>query len=425
MKSNLLILIFLVTSVFSLAQETMIVGYLPTYRFKTSSEIDFCKVTHLNICFVNPNSNGEIIEVDSLPEMLKIIKEKNPNIKILISLAGGALYDEEEVIWKKFVDNPTYRPILIKNIIKFVEKHNFDGVDVDLEWNNVSRGYSPFVIELKKELHKKNKIITTALPGIKRFKNITDEALNSFDFINIMAYDERGSWAPKNAGHHSSIDFAIRSIKFWRDKHKVPSEKLTLGLPFYGYDFSNTRKTTSFMYKEIVKMNANNINKDSTGLIFYNGIPTIKQKVSIAIENNLAGVMLWELGQDTTKEHSLLSAVHYKVKKMDANDFLSDCDIPKKELIAFKIKKFKQNVLFAVNTAERYFTIESKDIEKIHLKVLNEKGKDKTKRLKFYTKKNIRYYKTKKMKKGVYTLIISMENLSFKKRLTIDKRKKK
>jgi len=43
--------------------------------------------------------------------------------------------------------------------------------------------------------------------------------------------------------------------------------------------------------------------------IFFNGIETIQRKVCLAIREKIAGVMIWELAQDTTDETSLLLAI--------------------------------------------------------------------------------------------------------------------
>lgn len=422
MKKILLLLFIAFNCFYSNAQESLIVGYLPTYRFKVSDKIDFCKLTHLNICFANPDKHGEIIEIDSLSEILTIVRNSNPNIKVNLSLAGGALRPEEAKIWKEFVDVPKKRPVLIKSIIEFVEKYNFNGVDMDLEWKNVTRGYSPFVLALKEELDKTNKAFTAAFPAIKRYKHLTDEALASFDYVNIMAYDERGSWAPKSAGPHSSYEFAQRSIFFWNELQKVPAHKLTLGLPFYAYDFTNPRKTKSFMLKEIVRMDPNNIQNDSLGLIFYNGIPTIKRKVAYAIEN-AAGVMVWELGQDSTNQFSLLSAIHHKVKELGANDNLENCDIPEQDLYAFGLTDFKESIQFKTNVKEKYFTLLSKNIKNISIILTNKKNR--TIKLRTNQKGQKKTFKIKKLRKGIYAIEIKNKQYSFKKKLTIEKKKKK
>ena len=41
----------------------------------------------------------------------------------------------------------------------------------------------------------------------------------------------------------------------------------------------------------------------------YNGRPTIASKVKLAAQN-LSGIMIWELGQDSFTEYSLLQTIH-------------------------------------------------------------------------------------------------------------------
>ena len=38
-----------------------IVGYLPTYRFSQNDKIEYCKLTHLNIAFANPETDGTML----------------------------------------------------------------------------------------------------------------------------------------------------------------------------------------------------------------------------------------------------------------------------------------------------------------------------------------------------------------------------
>ena len=421
MKKTLLLLFFVVFNcLHTTAQESLIVGYLPVYRFKVTDKIDFCKLTHLNICFANPNKDGQIIDIDSLSEILTIARNNNPALKINLSLAGGALLPEEASIWKEYVDIPNKRPILIKSIIAFIEKYNFDGVDMDLEWKNVTKGYSPFVLALKEALDKSNKAFTVAFPAIKRYKYVSDEALAAFDYVNIMAYDEKGSWSPKNAGQHSSFEFAQESIFFWNEIQKVPAHKITLGLPFYAYDFTNPKKTSSFMFKEIVRMDPNNIQNDSVGLIYYNGIPTIKEKVAYAIKNT-AGVMIWELGQDSTQEFSLLSAIHHKVKELGANDNLENCNISKEAIYGFGLKDFKNSIEFSTNIQDRTFTVKSKNLYLISIVLTNKKGR----KIRLHSQKKINQntYQIKKIPEGIYKIEISNKTYHFAKKLTIEKKK--
>jgi hypothetical protein len=76
-----------------------------------------------------------------------------------------------------------------------------------------------------------------------------------------------------------------------------------LGLPFYG---KPRGKLTH--YKDLVKAGADPYG-DFYDSVFYNGINTIKAKTQFALKEKLAGVMIWEISQDTNDQYSLLKAI--------------------------------------------------------------------------------------------------------------------
>ena len=284
-----------------------VVGYLPSYRFDSNEKIDYCKLTHLNLAFANPGSNGKLI-INDFSGVVVRARNENNNIKIYISIGGGYLTDEQASIWSNSIDIKDNRPIIINEIVSFVVDNSLDGVDVDLEWQYVTSGYSNFVIELKSALSAKGKGMTAALPGTTKFDNITQEALQTFDFINIMAYDFTGPWNPTASGQHSSYNNAVESINFWKNTG-VSQSKLTLGVPFYGYDFSNSSNVTSFTFGQMISTNNSYSEIDNVGMKYYNGRPTIKSKVKLASEQ-VSGIMIWELGQDSFSDYSLLKTIH-------------------------------------------------------------------------------------------------------------------
>ena len=284
-----------------------VVGYLPSYRFDSNEKIDYCKLTHLNLAFANPGSNGKLI-INDFSGVVVRARNENSNIKIYISIGGGYLTDEQASIWSNSIDIKDNRPIIINEIVNFVVDNSLDGVDVDLEWQYVTSGYSDFVIELKSALSAKGKSMTAALPGTTKFDNITEEALQTFDFINIMAYDFTGPWNPTASGQHSSYNNAVESINFWKNTG-VSQSKLTLGVPFYGYDFSNSSNVTSFTFGQMISTNNSYSEIDNVGMKYYNGRPTIKSKVKLASEQ-VSGIMIWELGQDSFSDYSLLKTIH-------------------------------------------------------------------------------------------------------------------
>ena len=293
--------------IITIDKSARVVGYLPSYRFESNEKIDYCKLTHLNLAFANPGSNGKLI-INDFSGVVVRARNENNNIKIYISIGGGYLTDEQALIWSNSIDIKDNRPIIINEIVSFVVDNSLDGVDVDLEWQYVTSGYSNFVIELKSALSAKGKGMTAALPGTTKFDNITEEALQTFDFINIMAYDFTGPWNPTASGQHSSYNNAVESINFWKNTG-ISQSKLTLGVPFYGYDFSNSSNVTSFTFGQMVSTNNSYSEIDNVGMKFYNGRPTIKSKVKLASEQ-VSGIMIWELGQDSFSDYSLLKTIH-------------------------------------------------------------------------------------------------------------------
>lgn len=291
-----------------------VVGYLSSDNINKMTSIPFCKLTHLNVAFANPDKNGNVIFNGDIDGLIKYAKSVNPNIIISISLAGGVISEEQASNWSSLIDKPENRPAFIQNLLNFVELHKLDGVDVDLEWNAITSGYSGFVLELRKSLTEHKKLLTAALPNNSRFENISGSALNAFDFLNIMAYDSTGPWTPNNPGQHSSLDFAKEGINFWHKLQNVPSEKLTLGVPFYGYNFTFS-PVTSFTYSQIVQAGTQFADQDEVGKIYYNGRPTIAAKVEYAAKNT-GGIMIWELAQDSFDEYSLLEVIHKKYNEL-------------------------------------------------------------------------------------------------------------
>jgi chitinase len=237
-------------------------------------------------------------------------KAHQHDVKVMISLAGGAQKPEWRAAWVKWM-KPWNRKQFVNNIVQYTQVHQLDGVDLDLEWKHVDENYSGFAIALGQALRAHGKLFSAALPGKHRYPQISNKALQSFDFINLMAYDLTGPWAPKQSGPHAPYSFALSCIKYWK-KQGVPAERLILGLPLYGWDFTNPKDVHSVNYKDIVRANPGYAHLDQVGRLYYNGLLTTTAKVELALEQ-AGGVMLWELSKDSFDEFSLLKAVHQTV----------------------------------------------------------------------------------------------------------------
>lgn len=319
MKRSFILLLVAILPIVIRGQSFRVVGYLPQYRMDYVDKIRFDYLTHINIAFANPDTGGMLTTKNDIRSAVD--KAHQNNVKVMISLAGGFLFPEWKSAWTKYLQNDK-RSFFIANIIQYVKANELDGVDVDLEWKDVDKNYSPFIIELKNALSAEGKILSAALPGKHRYANISNEALNAFDFINIMAYDACGPWNPKKPGQHSSAGFAKNCIDYWTLQQGVAPEKLSLGLPCYGYNFSDPSNVYGFYYRSMIERDVDHMYKDQVGGMYYNGIPTIKSKTQLAFDK-VGGVMMWELSQDaidTLQDYSLLKAIHETVLTNQANN---------------------------------------------------------------------------------------------------------
>ena len=305
MKEKLLPIFLLVFLQPVFSQNKKVVGYLPYYRFSISDQIDYEKLTHLCLAFANPDMQGNL-DIGGQDIQPVVDEAHDAGVEVLLSLAGGALTPDWAAAWAELT-KPQNRSAFIQKIMAYLEEHGLQGVDVDLEWSHVDENYSGFVLELRDSIDAHDMLMTAALPGTTRYAEITDEAMFSFDFINMMAYDLTGSWAPNNPGPHSPYLFAEQSINYWKAQG-MSGDNLTLGLPFYGYDFTNPPAVPAFTFASMVAENVDYAWVDQVGQRYYNGITTIQAKTDLAILET-AGVCIWELGQDAFNEYSLLNAV--------------------------------------------------------------------------------------------------------------------
>lgn len=129
-----------------------------------------------------------------------------------------------------------------------------------------------------------------------------------------MSYDKTGPWKPENAGPHSPFQMVVNDFKYFNEQRGILASRLLIGLPFYGYGFGG-RGQSSYAYKELLDLYPGAENRDMVPLhggqhVYYNGLPTIRQKVAFALDHGAGGLMIWELQQDTRDQQSLLRAIY-------------------------------------------------------------------------------------------------------------------
>ncbi|MHA3770663.1 glycosyl hydrolase family 18 protein [Verrucomicrobiota bacterium sgz303538] len=307
------------TDAASRAQDKVI-AYVPNWIDLPSfaDTIDYAKITHINIAFENPRNETGDLSFNQRNESL-IAKAHANNVQVLISIGGGSA-SSDKTLRSRYFDllSDAKRSGFVAKLSEYVSSHGFDGLDVDIEGPSINKDYGVFIQDLSNALKPKGKLLTAALSKGYGGSNVPDSALGHLDFINIMAYDGAGYWAPNSPGQHSSMEFAKNSVDYWLGRG-VPKSKAVLGVPFYGYGFGDAFRKRDYPYSTIVASYPGAENSDQIGnTIWYNGIPTIKAKTQYVVEQGLGGVMIWSLDNDAKGEQSLLSAIHGVLKQPPA-----------------------------------------------------------------------------------------------------------
>ncbi|MBK8505036.1 MAG: hypothetical protein IPL46_24205 [Saprospiraceae bacterium] len=306
-----------------------VVGYLSSGNFSQIDQLDLSKLTHLDIAFANPDSEGHLKfrNEKDLPSIVQ--KGHDAGLQIYLSIAGGGINKELAAHWLSVLQ-PENRTKFIGEIIAFTQKYQLDGIDVDIEWNllpTIGDLYTPFVLELRDALHGLGKGISSALNVAGLHQAVTQEALQAYDFINVMVYDKTGIWRPEKPGPHSPYSYALDALKYWTEERKIPAEKLTLGVPFYGHDFDHVK---SINYRDIVQIDPAFAYQDEFQSTYYDGIPTMVKKTQLALQS-FGGIMIWQIGGDAFNDLSLLRAIDqtlnaYPCKTGDLKTYFADED---------------------------------------------------------------------------------------------------
>jgi chitinase len=291
-----------------------IIGYIPGRSVDTAA-IPFNRLTHINFAFAIPAKNGGGLDAlrnaDNLTALVKRAHENN--VKVFISIGGWSIGDGggDDSRFHRLAENSEERNYFVTNTMELVRRFDLDGVDVDWEYPDIENRSAEDNVLLMKQLgdslHAIGKEITAAVVHYgNQGEGTKKEIFEIVDWLNLMAYDDdKGQPIP-----HSPYSLAEKSINYWVKQRGLPAHKAVLGLPFYG----KPRRDNLSHYKDILAAGGDPM-KDEFDSVYYNGIATIKQKTELAKREGLAGVMIWEISQDTNDNRSLLKAINESVGK--------------------------------------------------------------------------------------------------------------
>jgi GH18 family chitinase len=296
-----------------------VVGYFPSYRDPAAiPDIKFRMTNVVNYAFGSINASGSLV-IANIPVFTAVItKAKSNNAKIFLSINGN------HADFKNMSSSPTGRNSFIHEIMNALRTYQLHGVDMDWEFPRTDDGtdltYSLLMKELSDSCHRDAKFYITAAITAGKYAGVIRDAIRSelfsfVDWFNVMTYDDFSTTVPYR--QHSDLALAQLCLNYWTLTRGMPKNKLVLGIPAYGRPSGITQTNTVLTYAAILLQGAS-AQSDSAIVtasgypspytIYYNGQFTAKKKAMLA-KNEANGIMMWEKGQDTHDNTSLLRAV--------------------------------------------------------------------------------------------------------------------
>jgi chitinase len=321
------------------------------------------KLTHVNFSFAHIDAGRALLDQPGVADdlaKLRALKKQNPKLKVLVSV-GGWLADG----FSDAALTDSSRRTFARSAVALLREYALDGVDLDWEYPGQGvagikyrvedkRNFTLLLKTLREELDAESNararagsdryLLTIATADREYFDHVEMSKLHVYvDWVNEMAYDFFNSLTA-TTGHQSGLypsqfssatdrngDAAVKQYL----AAGVPSEKIVLGVPFYGRGFAGVtarnnginqpyeRYEGDHSYDELVGKFIGKQgfarywdehaqapylwNRASRTFISYDDPQSIATKVCYVRARHLGGMMFWDLGSDRNDE--LLDAI--------------------------------------------------------------------------------------------------------------------
>jgi chitinase len=280
--STFYLLVALLATAQSQPHKKAVIGYVFGSRLLDVSQIEAHRLTHINYAFAVIVENevvpspGNRYDEQNIPA-LQALKRQNPDLKILTSIGGwggsGGFSDAAL--------SPESRAAFTRSALAFMQRHQFDGIDIDWEYPAQPGAGNPYRAEdqqnftllmqslrnaldsLAAAQSRKPYLLTIAAAAGQRFIDLTEmsQVARYLDFATIMSYDFTGAWS-KETGHHSNLYASKIGKGSTMDGAKsaellitagVPADKLALGAAFYGKAWAMPNTESKGLYQTALR----------------------------------------------------------------------------------------------------------------------------------------------------------------------------
>lgn len=321
-------------------------GFAPYWKLNELGNIDFNVLTTLAYFSIPVNADGNLnaqdpgyigFESQSATDLFTKAHQAGTRVVLTITQMDNASIQQ-------LLDNPSAQDLAINQTTNFVKSRGIDGVNVDFEYtgdpgSSYRNEFSTFVQNLSDKMHQEvqgSKVSVSVYATAVKNPQLDDiSALSkSSDTIFMMAYDfATGS---SDVAMPTAPLYGYKAGKYWYDISTavedfltvMPSQKLILGLPWYGYNYAvsspsiNATTYSGYYSNSLTQTYADiqNLDPSQTSgwdpygevgwkayydptsgvwrMVFVEDTRSLGIKYDFAKSKNLAGVGIWALGFD-------------------------------------------------------------------------------------------------------------------------------
>ena len=274
--------------------------------------------------FFHLNSKGELTENvgQAGQEYIEWAHSNGYKVWPMVQNAGNGMIN----VTSDIMNDYNKRQELINEIVVACVRYKLDGINIDFE--NMKQEdkdmYSRFIIELTPRLKDMGLVVSvdvTAPDGSETWSLCFDRNVigDVADYIVFMAYDQYGTSSNKS-GTTAGYDWVNISLNKFLKTEEIKSDKIILAIPLYTRLWTEDSsgkvvKQTTVSLKNIDKTIPNGVEKQwddnlkqyyveyqdgsYTKKMWIEDEKSLKEKISLIKNNNLAGVASWEKGMET------------------------------------------------------------------------------------------------------------------------------
>jgi GH18 family chitinase len=278
-----------------------VAGYLPDYRFAEFDIATAQGVTDLIVFSAEPTVDAglDLERLKNCPWPKLLAFKTKHRVRLILTIGGW----DRSTHFAHVAADAERRKAFADAVVRLALQRRLDGIDLDWEHPkdaSEQASYGELLAALRSAFEPHGLMLTVTIAA---WQHLPVSAVDSVDYVQVMAYD--------HDKEHSTFEGARRDMQMLIDA-KIPPAKIVVGLPFYGRDVQSRNATT---YREIVAKFRPDPTIDQVGQVYFNGPETIRRKVELAIDSQLGGLMVWELGQDAPGDQSLLKVISTVVSR--------------------------------------------------------------------------------------------------------------